>query len=248
MHSIQQLRPSLIALGACLLLIPIVRAQQPELAAAPPVLPRLPDSPSPADPAPANLERPGTALAASTPVGSLTLRQRFAYEAKASFSPIALLAPALSASITMARPPDHYPREWKDGAGAFGRNYGADLGANSAGGFTRFATQALLREDPRYYPSSQTRTHRRVLHALAFTLFDRSNSGHTTLAIGNFAGGAAAGFVGMAWQPAGYNDTTHAVQQGSIELATYAGHNLLREFHPEISRTFQILHLPHSRD
>ena len=35
--------------------------------------------------------------------GPLTLRERFAYEAKSSFSPISLVTPAVSATLTMAR-------------------------------------------------------------------------------------------------------------------------------------------------
>jgi hypothetical protein len=144
----------------------------------------------------------------------------------------------------MARPPDGYPHDWSDGGGAFGRNYGAILGVNSTNGFTHFATAALIREDPRYYPSGSTNPAGRALHALAFTLADRSDSGRRTLAISNLAGATAGGFVGMAIYPAGFNDTTHAYQRAALQMISFAGHNLAAEFSPEIIRVLHKFHFP----
>ena len=166
----------------------------------------------------------------------LTLKQRFVLQTKLSFSIAAVLDPAFEAGITMADPPSHYPREWSDGAGAFGRNYGSELGRHVASGYTHFAAAAVLREDPRYFRYNGTGFGKRTLHAILFTLADRSDSGHRTLAVSNFMGAAGGGFVGMAWEPDGFDDVTHAYQRSAVELGGYGSTNILYEFSPELTR------------
>ena len=64
-----------------------------------------------------------------------------------------VFGPAVEASAVMASPPNGYPGNWRRGAAAFGRNYGAVLGRAQTGEFSRFAAGVVLREDPRYHPS-----------------------------------------------------------------------------------------------
>jgi hypothetical protein len=174
----------------------------------------------------------------------LTLHDRFVLEARTTFGPAAFILPAVDAAIIMADPPQGYPREWSDGGGAFGRNYGAEFAENTASGLTHFTIAAIIREDPRYYPATSTNYGARALHALAFTIVNRSDSGHRTLAISNFAGAAAGGFVGMSYEPVGFDDFTHAYQRSAVEFTTFASHNLLAEFAPEIGLGLHKLHFP----
>jgi hypothetical protein len=206
--------------------------------------PALPDAPEPDDPQ-ANLRT--NARIELHPPASLTLRQRFVLQTRTSFAPLAFVVPAAEAAITMADPPTRYPRDWSDGPAAFARNYGAELGRHTTGGYAHFVTAAILHEDPRYTPSTHTNYFARTLHATIFTLIDRSNSGHPTFAASNFAGSAAAGFIGMAWEPDGFNDVTHAYQRSAVELTSFVGHNLLEEFSPELNRVMVKLHLAHAQ-
>ena len=178
------------------------------------------------------------------PQGRLTLGERFKLEARVSFGLSAVIAPAAEAGYDMAHHPSHYPREWTDGGGAYGRNYGAELARHTAGGLTRFATAAVDREDPRYYPSTSRRKVRRIAHAVWFTVWDKSDTGHGTFALSNFTGAAAAGYSGMPYEPEGFNDFTHATQRAGVEIATYAGHNVVTEFSPEIYRMLRAMHVP----
>jgi len=143
----------------------------------------------------------------------------------------------------MAHPPDAYPRDWSDGAGAFGRIYGSELGRHTASGYTHFAVAAITREDPRYFRYNGSGFGKRTMHAILFTLADRADSGHKTLAVSNFAGAAAGGFVGMAWEPDGFNDATHGYQRAAVELGGYGAHNILTEFSPELTRMLVKVHL-----
>src|SRR5882724_12518732 len=54
----------------------------------------------------------------------LTGGDKFRIYIHKSFGPPAVILPAFGAGFQMLNPPNHYPREWKDGAGAFGRIYG----------------------------------------------------------------------------------------------------------------------------
>jgi hypothetical protein len=175
---------------------------------------------------------------------SLTLNQRFHLAMLVTFGVSAILTPAAEAGVDMALPPHHYPREWRDGAGAFGRNYGAELARHTAGGLTRFAVAAVDREDPRYYASTSNRLVPRFIHAVMFTVVDRNNSGHSMPAVSNFAGAAAAGFSGMPYEPGGFNDATHCAQRAAVELGSFGAHNLVTEFAPELYRGMRKMHLP----
>lgn len=225
-----RVRPSILRLakqftapfltGLCLCL-PAIAQQAPATANFLPERP-IPDSPQPAD--------------------ELTLGERFRLEVRTTAGPGAFILPAFQAGIIMAHPPDNYPHGWSDGPGAFGRNYGAELGRHVTGGMTHFAIAAIDREDPRYYSCRSTRYVPRFIHALTFTLVDRADSGHRTVAVSNLAGSAAAGFLGMAMLPQGFNDTTHAYQRAAVEMSTFSAHNLVAEFSPEIVHILHKLH------
>jgi len=178
-----------------------------------------------------------------------------------TFSLGAVVSPAIGAAILMARPPDNYPREWKDGGDAFARNYGDRAARHAAGGIAKFAVAAIDREDPRYYASTSTKFPNRLTHAILFTLVDKTQSGHNTLAFSNLAGASAAGFIGMTYLPSrsyyhatlttpayslapGYSDAVHGYQHVAIELSSFAGQNLIAEFYPELAKVARKLHLP----
>ena len=149
-------------------------------------------------------------------------------------NPSVFTAPAFRASIRMANPPGkgatEYPLEWRQGSEAFGRNYGDAFTQRVTLQTARFATGVMTHEDPRYIPSSSRNPLARSFHALTFTFVDRSDSGHAMPAISNFVGATAAGFVGNAYLPSGFNNTTHAGQRAMLQFGFTAAGNLFREF------------------
>jgi hypothetical protein len=111
----------------------------------------------------------------------------------------------------------------------------------------RFLAGAALHEDFRYRPSTSRNPLARAFHALAFTVIDRSDSGHARIAFANFVGAGAGGFVGNLYLPAGFNNLSHAETRMAITLGGLAGQNLLREFEPDLERLAHRLHLPAPR-
>jgi hypothetical protein len=178
------------------------------------------------------------------PQGSLTFGERMNLERNETLGAGAFAVPAWQALCDMAQPLDRIPREWRDGGGAFARNYEANLASNTTAGVAHFAVAAIDHEDPRYYPSQSHGFAGRAMHAVAFTLVDRTTSGHAMPAVSNFVGAAAGGAVGMAFYPNGFRDATHAFERGTAQMSSFATHNLLDEFSPEIGRVLRWMHLP----
>jgi hypothetical protein len=162
------------------------------------------------------------------------------YVSDTYLNPGAFTAPAFRAGIRMANPPGkgatQYPPEWRQGAEAFIRNYGDAFAQRVTFQTARFATGVVTREDPRYIPSSSHNVLARSLHALTFTFVDRSDSGHAMPAISNFVGATAAGFVGNAYLPSGFNNATHAGQRATLQFGFTAAGNFFREFAPQMPR------------
>ena len=163
----------------------------------------------------------------------LSFSDKFTIYAHQTFGPPALILPAFTAGRDMANPKSHYPREWKDGGGAFGRLYGDAIAAGTSERTARFLTGAALHEDPRYVRSKSNNPLARTMHAVAFTFIDKTDSGRNTIAFSNFAGAAAGGFVGSAYLPHGYNDLTHAEQRMTFQFASIAIQNIAAEFQPQ---------------
>jgi hypothetical protein len=199
----------------------------------------VPSAPDPQVPAAATPLSAITGTAKPQAVGPMNLHDRFVYAFKANFGPGAFVLPALSAGYTMAHPSDAYPREWKDGAAAYARNYGSIFGQDTTGGLAHFATAAIDGEDPRYYPSGSRNYGKRALHAIGFTFVDHGNYGGNTFALSNFVDATSAGFVGNLWEPDGFNNAAHALQRSQLQFAKLAGKNLVLEFTPELNRLFR---------
>ncbi len=175
----------------------------------------------------------------------LTLSDKFTVYTHQTFGPPALVFPALGAGIRMANPPKHYPRDWTDGGGAFGRLYGNALATQTSKRTAEFLTEAAFHEDPRYLPAAPgSNVGVRIFHALSYTFVDRTDSGSRTIAFSNFAGAAAGGFVGMSYLPNGFNDTTHAEQRALTEFMTIGIANIAGEFAPQLAPIVHKLHIP----
>jgi hypothetical protein len=214
-----------------------------------------PASQQPEPPAQTSASAPSIVASPPTaPIGQLGVHGKFVYYVKSEFSPETFAAPVVTAFYRMAFPVDNcsatktvncrYPREWEDGPGAFGRNYGNGLAAAASARTASFITGAILREDPRYFPSENRSFGPRVFHALLFTFIDKGDSGGNRIAVSNFAGAVAGGFTGNAYLPAGYRDGAHAEQRSIVVFAFLGAGNEAAEFRPEIRIVLKKLHVP----
>jgi hypothetical protein len=176
-----------------------------------------------------------------------TIAEKFMDYSVLNFGPRAIFAPVFAAALRMADPPSAYPHAWRDGPGAFGRDYGDAIAVRSSMDTGRFLAGAALREDFRYRPSGSKNPLVRTFHALAFTVIDRSDSGQPRIAIANFVGAGAGGFIGELYLPPGFNNLSHAETRMAISFGGLAAQNVLREFEPDLEKLARKLHLPAPR-
>jgi hypothetical protein len=211
---------------------------------APSTNPRTPSSP---EQTPAPPEGGSGVIAILPPTISrkrLTAKDKFQIYIHQNFGPQNFIFPAFGAGFSMLNPPCRYPREWKDGGGAFGRWYGGQIATSTSSRTGRLLAEVALHEDPRYVPSGSKNALIRVFHAVAFTFVDKTDSGHNTFALSNFAGAAAGGFVGMGLLPDGYNDVTHAEHHALRGLESVAIRNIVTEFRPQWAPVLREIHVP----
>ena len=214
----------------------------------------LPDAPLPSAQAQEETQSPATPLAQqpnqllglppALTRTTLTGEDKLQIYIHKAFGPPAVVLPALGTGFQMLNPPSHYPREWRDGSDAFGRLYGYKVADRTSRETAQFLTGFLLHEDPRYQRSTSTNPLLRTVHAISFTVFDKTDSGRTTFAASNFAAAAAGGFVSMGILPDGYNDVTHAEQRMASEFLQIAIGNIATEFEPQWGPWAKKLRLP----
>jgi hypothetical protein len=152
-----------------------------------------------------------------------------------------ILGPAAEAAAVMTSPPKAYPKDWRQGATAYARNFGASFGRTQTAEFGRFVVGLGLHEDPRYYPAANRNIGARIVHAIGFTLVDRSDSGHSRAAFATMVGATAGGFIGNAYLPESYTNLRHVAMRIGIQMGTFAVGNVIEEFAPETRRLTQAL-------
>jgi hypothetical protein len=174
----------------------------------------------------------------------LTVGGKFRYFANESFRPGVFLVAGFYTGLAMANPPKGYPREWRQGAAGFGRNYGDFIASWTAVQGGKFIAASALHDDPRYVRSTSRKFFARAFHAVRFAVIDKSDTGRNRPALSNVAGAFAGGFVGNAYLPDGYNDVTHGLQRSALAFTGFATSNLVDEFRPEIRKIGHKLKVP----
>jgi hypothetical protein len=179
--------------------------------------------------------------ASSTP---LTVKGKFRYFAVESFRPGIYPVAAFYDGLTMANPPKAYPPEWRQGFPAFARNYGDFMASWASVQGGKFVVASLVREDPRYFPSTSKNFFARCFNAARYAVIDRGDNGNPRLALANISGALAGGFVGNAYLPDPYANASHGLSRSALALLGFGTSNLADEFRPEIHRVLKKLHLP----
>jgi hypothetical protein len=194
-------------------------------------------------PSPKTPDRSSTVGNPDAPV-PLKVKGKLRYFAIESFRPGIYPVAAFYDGLTMANPPKAYPPEWRQGFPAFARIYGDFMASWAGVQGGKFVVASIVHEDPRYYPSRSKNFFARSLNAVRYVVVDRGDNGHPRLALANFAGAFAGGFVGNAYLPDPYANTSHGFRRSAFALTGFVTSNLADEFHPEIRKVARKLHLP----
>jgi hypothetical protein len=161
----------------------------------------------------------------------LSVGERFHLYEHSLLEPQSIIAPALGASIDQGL---NTPSQWGQGADGFGRRFGSAYAREVIARTIRFGVAATDHEDPRFVPSNRSGFGPRVKWAVTRTFFTSTDAGTSIPAFSRFAGAYGAAFISNAWYPRSQADAPHAVERGSVSLATSAGWNVVREFWPDL--------------
>jgi hypothetical protein len=100
--------------------------------------------------------------------------------------------------------------------------------------FSKYLYPALLKQDPRYYPSSSRSFLGRVTYAASRVLITRNDSGKTTLNTSYFLGVLTSVAISTAYRPYWTRSTSATFKNLGSTIGSDAGINLLHEFGPGI--------------
>ena len=166
----------------------------------------------------------------------LTFDERIRIYRRSFTEPESLIGPALGAGIGQLH---NSPVEWGQGAGGFGRRLASGYGQSAIARTIAFGVAATVDEDSRFLPSNQSGIWRRTRYAVVGTFVSRTRSGGKMPAISRLAGVYGAAFVANAWEPPSENGATDALKRGSTALLSSVGWHVLKEFWPDIRRSFR---------
>lgn len=176
--------------------------------------------------------------------GPQTFTERTVSYIKEAYGPSGVFSPLIPATFRTMFPRNNFPREWRQGPGGFGRNYGDALVTDVTEKTARYVSAAALHEDFRYRPSASKSYVRRALHGVTYAIVDKSDSGSNRIALSNFAAAFAGAYVSNAYLPDGYSNATHADVRAASAFLGFAGQNVATEFSPELKAIAKKLHVP----
>jgi hypothetical protein len=100
--------------------------------------------------------------------------------------------------------------------------------------FSKYLYPALLKQDPRYYPSNSGNFLGRVTYAASRILITRNDSGERTLNTSYFLGVLTSVAISTAYRPYWTRSTSATFETFGSTIGSDAGINLLHEFEPSI--------------
>lgn len=130
----------------------------------------------------------------------------------------------------------NFPREWGQGGLGYSKRLGSTLAYSGVRNLLGFGLDSALRQDPRYYRSTERGTWRRTKHAFHETIFTRKDSGGETLATWRLGSAYGASFISNQWYPDRVNTIALGFSQGTTQLAFDLLANLGSEFWPDVKR------------
>jgi hypothetical protein len=124
------------------------------------------------------------------------------------------------------------PGEWKEGAGAYGDRVGSVFAQNVIREALEFGGSAALRQDNRYFRSTDTGFFKRSGHAIASAFVARTEGGREQLAYSRLGAVLGAAFISRLWQPPSADGSGDAAISFGVNMAAGIGWNFVQEFRP----------------
>jgi len=163
----------------------------------------------------------------------LDVTGKLLYHAESAYSPTAMLGVALYAGVLQEA---DAPKEWGQGAGAYGERFGSTLAWSGIHSALAFGLDSTLHQDPRYFRSGETGFWRRSGHALRATFLTRTDRGAETISTWRIGSAYGAAFLSDLWYPGRLDTARWGAIDGSVTLGFAFANNLGLEFWPDVKR------------
>jgi len=170
---------------------------------------------------------------------TLKTKDKFMLFVRNSVDPLTFLNAGYSAAIDQAQ--DSQP-SYGQGFAGYSKRFGAGMaGQSSSFFFKQFLYPTVFGEDPRYYWLGYGPARTRFFHAVSHVVLGHTENGGRMFNFSEWLGTASATVLSNTYMPDNQRGVAPNAQRIGISIATDAGYDVLREFWPEIARTF---HLP----
>ena len=163
----------------------------------------------------------------------MTASERLRYYLRSTYSLGSIVWSAAGAGIAQG---NDKPKEWKQGAEAYGDRFGNSYAIHTIKGTLQFGASAALHEDYRYVRSRDSGFWKRSKHAVVETFIVRNNAGSEHFAYSRLGSAAGAAFISRIWQPHSTNTTGDGAVEFGILFSENVGSNMFHEFWPDIRR------------
>lgn len=160
----------------------------------------------------------------------LTASERWRGFFTGALGPQAILRTAAGAGISQW---NNTPKEWRQGSEAYGERFGSHLAEHVVRITMESGAAAVLHEDNRYLPSTDTRFGARLKHAIASTFVARNEAGREHFAYSRFGSALGSAFISRIWQPPSENKAGDAAVSFGLDIAVETGWRVFREFCPK---------------
>ena len=181
----------------------------------------------------AETDPPGNSRSSFQP---LSPQEKFDYYVQHTFAVGDVLERSALAGIAQWR---DSPPEWGQGWAGYGRRLSSNYGQYSIKKTLQFGIGAALKEDPRYFASTEKGFWRRTTHAVTHTVMVQNDYNRRVFSFGRVTGTLGSSFISRTWYPERERTVGHALGNAGLSFAGDAGWNLLREFWPDIKRIFR---------
>jgi hypothetical protein len=170
--------------------------------------------------------------------GPLTEGEKFKLATRDAFDPFSFVTSGIYAGV--AQWSNSYEGYGQGGEG-FAKRYGAAFTDGTVAGYlTEAILPVLFEQDPRYYRMGVGSAWRRIGYAISRVAITRSDGGKTQLNISELGGNMAAAGISDLYYPPGSRGAGDTMIRFSLNVASDAGFNVLKEFWPDMRR--KILH------
>jgi len=153
-----------------------------------------------------------------------------------AFGPGAILRAAVAGGIAQS---SETPKEWGVGAEAYGERVGNVFAKHVIREALEFGGSTALKEDNRYFRSTESGILKRSKHVVASIFVARNQAGGEHFAYSRFGSVLGSSFISRLWQPRSEDSSGDAAVSFGLTMVSDLGWNFLKEFGPRgLSRRF----------